>query len=925
MKSEQRMQRNGRVVASIAMIVAVVVSMWSSPASLAQCDVGAMGSVLSSDISDLDQFGNAMAASGNVAVVGAHQADGTAGAAYVLRFDGFSWQEEAKLVASDATIGDSFGNSVAIDGDLIVVGAWDNEGEGDGDLRETGAAYVFRYDGADWNEETRLTAYDHRRFDHFGSSVSVHGDVVIVGAYGDDDPAIAPEYNSGSAYIYRHDGAEWGLDQKIAHADPHANGYFGLSTAIAEDMVFVGTPGDNDAAGSVYLFTYNGANWSQQTALTPSDSGLGDEFGFSVSLYGNSLLVGAWRYEGVATDMGAAFLFQDDGAGWLEEAVLTAGDAASHDRLGRSVALGDGFAIVGSYFDDDDGNKSGSAYMFRPVEGEWVQDHKFTAFDAVGEDQFGFAVAVSGDKALIGAQLHDAVGTNSGQVYAYNGLTDCTDPCETGALAKLTSPNPQAEYWFGYAVDVSGDVAVISTPLDSDVAQWAGSVYVYRFDGLEWLVEAELTASDPEVDDEFGIAVAIDGDVIVVGALRDDEACPEDPDCNSGSAYVFRYDGANWNEETKLLASNADAYDDFGLTVAIDGDVIAVGADQDGNTGPGLFNGHGAAYVFRYNGANWNEESKLLADDGEAFDHFGFAIGVSGDVVLVGASADAHSGMGLAGSAYVYEFNGGSWDQTAKLTSSDVAPNDQFGKNLSISGDVALIGALLNDASCPGGNACNAGAAYIFEKPEGGWVDMNETAQLTASDADGGDSFGWAVSISGETAIVGAYGDEVWTGAAYVFEMPSGGWVDATEDTKYTSPDGVDRDFFGYRVAIDGDTAIIGSFKDDDNCPGGDDCDTGTAFMLAVSGVDCNGNGIADACDFIEGILHDDDENGIPDECELECPVDLDGDGTVSAADLAQLLGSWGPCDGCPADFNGDALIDAADLAQLLGNWGPCQ
>jgi len=256
------------------------------------------------------------------------------------------------------------------------------------------------------------------------------------------------------------------------------------------------------------------------------------------------------------------------------------------------------------------------------------------------------------------------------------------------------------------------------------------------------------------------------------------------------------------SEIIKIAASDALPFDNFGGGVSISGDTAIVGAH--------LHDDEGAAYIYEKNGGTWTQVAKLTASDATSGDRFGDGVSISGDTAIVGAPA-GEDGVGDSGVAYIFEKPGGGWvdaTEDAKLSASDAAFNDLFGFVVSISGDTAIVGAIQDDSE--------AGSAYIFVKPGGGWVDATEDAKLTASDAQQNDFFGWSVSISGDTALVSASGNGIFSGAAYIFEKPGGGWVDATEDAMLTASDVANDDFFGISVSISGASALVGSFNDDD-------------------------------------------------------------------------------------------------------------
>jgi hypothetical protein len=278
-------------------------------------------------------------------------------------------------------------------------------------------------------------------------------------------------------------------------------------------------------------------------------------------------------------------------------------------------------------------------------------------------------------------------------------------------------------------------------------------------DGADaWGEVTKLTASDAQSGDNFGYSVAVSGDVIVVGATGESN--------NTGAAYVFqrmKNGPETWGEVAKLIAADAASYTYFfGGSVAISGDVIVVGAKQDGEGGIRA----GAAFVFqrKQNGTDsWGEVTKLIASDAQVEDSFGYSVAISGDVIVVGASHEDEHGTD-AGAAYVFQrMQGGTdaWGEVTKLTSSDAQPVDYFGCSVAVSGDVIVVGANHED---DGGNF--AGAAYVFQRMQGGADAWGQTAKISASDATEGGYFGYSVAAFGDVIVVGAYHSE----SAYIFQ-----------------------------------------------------------------------------------------------------------------------------------------------------------
>lgn len=362
-------------------------------------------------------------------------------------------------------------------------------------------------------------------------------------------------------------------------------------------------------------------------------------------------------------------------------------------------------------------------------------EHKLLASDGQPEDFFGDAVAIDGDTAVVGAPWNSEKGHRAGAAYVFE--NEGTGWVEK---AKLTAGDPGVFDQFGYSVDISGDIIVIGANLDDDNGISSGSAYVFVRDGTDWTQQAKLTASDGTEYDNFGYSVAIDGDTIAIGAYGDERYF--------GLVYVFERSGAEWTEVDKIHAKDPVRRLYFGSSVDICGDTIAVGA---------YFFNSGSAFVFKKTGTEWFQEAKFTPSDSRSW-NFGWSVAVDGDTVIVGAK--------YGGIAYVYRQSGTTWTEEAKLNPDDTSYYFQFGGSVDIKGDTAVVGAKFDDD-----NGNGAGAEYIFQRTGSAWIMENK---FLASDGETGDYFGISSSFDGQNLIVGASNDDdngIQSGSAYIFEL----------------------------------------------------------------------------------------------------------------------------------------------------------
>lgn len=375
---------------------------------------------------------------------------------------------------------------------------------------------------------------------------------------------------------------------------------------------------------------------------------------------------------------------------------------------------------------------------------------------------------------------------------------------ETLPAGKLLASDGSGGELFGFDVSVSGDFALLGAIGDQDHGASSGSAYIFRRLGSGWLESVKLLPDDGAAGDAFGWSVASDGDVALVGSPGDD-----DNGSGAGAVYVFRRIGGLWEQEAKLLADDGSAGDNFGYLVGISGDVVLVGAPLD-DTNANLA---GAAYVFRRVGGTWAQEAKLLPNDFAPSDWFGESGAISGDVVLLGARDDDNGAE--AGAVYVFRRIGGVWEQEAKLLPDDGAADDRFGSSISMSGDVALVGAFRDDD-----NGANSGAAYVFRAVGSVWAQEEE---LLPDDGTEDDGFGFSLQILGDIALVGAPG----ASRAYVFRRVGSDWQLEIELLK---DDGDVFDHFATSVALGGDIALVGAARDDDSGK-----DSGSAHIFGLA------------------------------------------------------------------------------------------
>jgi hypothetical protein len=373
------------------------------------------------------------------------------------------------------------------------------------------------------------------------------------------------------------------------------------------------------------------------------------------------------------------------------------------------------------------------------------------------------------------------------------------DPPALWLLATLQgtfqgAPNSQSQFYcdqLGNAVAVSGDTAVVGAPYYQDVGQYhRGRVYVFVRSGVSWTQQQILSLPDPQMDASyFGCSVAIDGDTMIVGAYGHGST--------DGSAYVFTRSGATWSLQEELDGSH---YSDLGWSVAISGDTALISTYG----GP---HGNGSALVYTRSGSSWTNSATLVGSDSVAGDGFGWAVALSGGTAVVGAPFRDGPFPNGPGAAYVFTTSGGGWSQQCAVYGT---AHDNLGRAVAVSGQTALVGAPMANGY--------TGKVEVLGDTGTGWAYQ---ADRTGDDSTYGDLYGWAVALSGDTALVGAEhrtdGANLYAGATYALVRDTGAW---TQRAELRPPDAVLQGQFGFALGLDGPTAIVGAPNQSDNSKG---------------------------------------------------------------------------------------------------------
>ena len=428
-------------------------------------------------------------------------------------------------------------------------------------------------------------------------------------------------------------------------------------------------------------------SWEEVYKLTASDRGLEDQFSSSISVYGNYAIVGALTEDeddmgnNTFSNAGSAYIYEkgNDGS-WTEKQKLVALDRDIEDQFGYAVAIYNNYAVVGAWAEDHDenGNNSmslaGSAYIFkRNSSGKWNQIQKIVASDRFGADQFGSSVAIYGDYIVVGTYREDE------------------DESGTNTLSE------------------------------------AGSIYIYQKQSNgNWVEVQKVTPSDRGAGDRFGWSLAISEEQIIVGAYREDEDLSgSNTMSNAGAAYIFEKNtNGLWVESQKIIASDRNSEDQFARSVDIDKNIVVVGAltDDEDETNSNFLNASGSAYIFEKNqSGNWIEVQKIVANDRSDNDFFGVGVAISHENILVGSMSRKNSNgvdsVYNAGAAYFFKKNNsGIWEEISKKVASDRDVEDLYGQNVALYNNTALISAKWEDEDYLGVNTLNrSGSAYLLD------------------------------------------------------------------------------------------------------------------------------------------------------------------------------------------------------------------
>ena len=443
-------------------------------------------------------------------------------------------ERDARLTAVDGTAGLSYSGLRAWDADGRELEArLSRVPEGLAILvDDRDASYPLTVDPWIWVESGRLEPFGNLIDDWFGWSISMCGDTALIGA----PHGLNQGVETGAAYVFVRNGAGWTTAAKLLASAISPGAMLGWSVSISGDTALIGAPRDGGVgsmSGSAYVFVRNGASWSQQAKLTASDAADGNRFGASVAILGDRALIGSENDDAGGIRNGSVYAFTRSGSTWTQQAKLTASDALWYARFGSSVSLYGYTALIGAQADDTMGKEAGAVYAFVWNGSVWSQEAKLTAMDGATHDYFGSCVSLIGDTALVGAwgDDHGAI-SSAGSAYVF-----VRYDAGWSQQAKLVASDLSAYYNFGCSVSLSAseDLALIGAKGDKYAGWGTGSAYLFARTGTTWSQEAKLTARDGAADEYFGNSVFLSGDLALIGANRSDYS-----GWNTGTVYEFK-------------------------------------------------------------------------------------------------------------------------------------------------------------------------------------------------------------------------------------------------------------------------------------------------------------------------------------------------------------------------------------------------
>lgn len=377
--------------------------------------------------------------------------------------------------------------------------------------------------------ETMLTPNNGAAGDRFGYSVVISEDYVVAGAYGNDNEN---GIDAGAAYVFHLEGSEWVQQAKLVASDGAAEDQFGISVDMDGDYIVVGAYLDDDGgdkSGAAYVFKLENGNWIQQAKLTASDAGAEDRFGYAVAISGDIIAIGAYYNNSKAYHAGSAYIFRRGGNTWSQETKLTASDGAEGDMFGMGLDLENNIIAISAKYHDAMGSSSGAVYAYTYSGMVWQERAKVTPLDGEADDNFGSSVCLVSHDLIIGAIKDDDQDADAGAVYHYR-----QSSLDWNLLNKHIPSGLQSVDWFGGSVSADVNHLIVSASMDDDQGDKSGSCYIYEKEGYCYYEIAKVTASNTVTGDRFGYRVGVSGDYVVASAPYTD-LNGED----SGSIYVY--------------------------------------------------------------------------------------------------------------------------------------------------------------------------------------------------------------------------------------------------------------------------------------------------------------------------------------------------------------------------------------------------